>query len=121
MGKSQNIGRAELEILQFVQDHTPLTVREVANHFAETKGHVRTTILNVMERLRKKGHLTRKKINGVFLYQASLAMKTLTSDSRPRMALAFFILLLLGTIGILPWRIVAQNPLSQEELARLKE
>ena len=84
MRKSQNIGRAELEILQYVQDHTPLTVREVANHFAETKGHVRTTILNVMERLRKKGHLSRKKISGVFHYQPSVAkadlLQTLVGD-----------------------------------------
>src|SRR5436189_1921615 len=72
MPKGQNIGRGELEILQFVQEHHPITVREVADHFAETKGHVRTTILNVMERLRKKGYLSRRKRNGIFHYQPSV-------------------------------------------------
>lgn len=67
--KEQKVGRAELEILHFVQDHHPLSVRDVADHFAETHGHVRTTILNVMERLRKKGFLTRKKAGGIYQYE----------------------------------------------------
>jgi predicted transcriptional regulator len=69
MPKAQNIGRAELEILQFVQERHPVTVREAADHFAETKGHVRTTILNVMERLRKKGYLRRQKREGIYRYE----------------------------------------------------
>jgi len=67
--KEQKVGRAELEILHFVQDHRPVSVRDVADHFAETRGHVRTTILNVMERLRKKGFLTRKKTGGIYQYE----------------------------------------------------
>jgi predicted transcriptional regulator len=67
--REQKVGRAELEILHYVQDHHPVSVRDVADHFAEARGHVRTTILNVMERLRKKGFLTRKKSGGVFQYQ----------------------------------------------------
>src|SRR5688500_20176667 len=67
--KEQKVGRAELEILHFVQDHHPVSVRDVADHFAETRGHVRTTILNVMERLRKKGFLTRRKVKGVYRYE----------------------------------------------------
>jgi predicted transcriptional regulator len=61
-----------MEILRYVQDHPGVTVREVAEHFRQTKGHVRTTILNVMERLRKKGHLGRKKVDGIFRYEACL-------------------------------------------------
>ena len=67
--KEQKVGRAELEILHFVQDHHPVSVRDVADHFAEARGHVRTTILNVMERLRKKGFLTRKKSGGIYQYE----------------------------------------------------
>lgn len=67
-----SIGRAELEILQYVTEHHPVTVREVADHVAETKGHVRTTVLNIMERLRKKGYLTRKKVGGLFQYSPSV-------------------------------------------------
>ena len=67
-----NIGRAEMDTLRYIQDHHPLSVREVAAHVLATKGHVRTTVLNVMERLRKKGFLKRKKVEGVFLYSPSV-------------------------------------------------
>ena len=65
------IGRAEQDILRYIQDHHPISVREVADHLAETKGHTRTTALNIMERLREKGHLTRDKVEGVYLYSPS--------------------------------------------------
>ena len=82
--KEQKVGRAELEILHFVQDHRPVSVRDVADHFAETRGHVRTTILNVMERLRKKGFLTRKKTGGIYQYEPRVGkaelLRSLVSD-----------------------------------------
>ncbi len=68
MRRQANIGRAELEILHYIADHHPVTVREVAEHIAQTKGHARTTVLTVMERLRNKGYLTRQKVGGVFQY-----------------------------------------------------
>jgi predicted transcriptional regulator len=77
MRKQPNIGRAEMEILQFVNDRHPVRVREVAEHAARTKGHARTTVLNVMERLRKKGFLTRKKADGVFQYSPSVPKRDL--------------------------------------------
>lgn len=61
-----------MEILHYVTEHHPVTVREVADHVAETKGHVRTTVLNIMERLRKKGYLTRRKAGGIFQYYPSV-------------------------------------------------
>ena len=64
----KNIGKGELEVLQYIHDHHPATVRQVADHFALSKGHVRTTVLNVMERLRRKGFLTRKKSGGAYHY-----------------------------------------------------
>ena len=63
MGKraaAGTIGRAELRVLDYVQRHGPATVRQVADHFAETEGLVRTTVLNVMVRLWRKRHLTRR-------------------------------------------------------------
>jgi predicted transcriptional regulator len=69
MPRQPGIGIAELEILDFVQQHHPVTVREAAEHFAATRGHVRTTVLNVMVRLWKKGYLTRRRDrDGVYRY-----------------------------------------------------
>jgi len=72
MPRKFKIGRAELELLQYIQDHHPLTVRQVAEQFGEGKGWVRTTVQNVMERLRKKGHLSRRLAEGVYQYAPCL-------------------------------------------------
>ena len=61
----------EWEVLQYVIEHHPITVREVAEQFARTHGHARTTVLTIMERLREKGYLTRRKLNGVNRYSPS--------------------------------------------------
>ena len=117
MPKTQNIGRAELEILQYVQEHSGVTVREVADHFAATKGHVRTTILNVMERLRKKGHLSRKKVKGIFQYHPSVPkaelLKNLVQDFVERT--------LGGSITPFMTYLVQDAKLNEDELRDLKQ
>jgi predicted transcriptional regulator len=62
------LGQEEWEILRCVAEHAPATVREVADHVAETKGLARTTVLTVMERLRAKRVLQRRKSGGVYRY-----------------------------------------------------
>ncbi|MDZ4850493.1 MAG: BlaI/MecI/CopY family transcriptional regulator [Pirellulaceae bacterium] len=66
-----SIGQEELSVFQFVQSQDPVTVREVADHFA-SMGKARTTVLTVMERLRSKKLLTREKIGGSFRYHACI-------------------------------------------------
>ena len=66
--KRASLGQAEWEILRHVIEHHPITVREVAEYAAETRGQARTTILTVMERLRKKKYLSRRKQDGVYQY-----------------------------------------------------
>src|SRR5665213_1103414 len=64
------IGQSELDVLRYIQDHQPISVRDVAAHFARTKGHVRTTPLNVMDRLLSKGHRKRRRAGGVYQYES---------------------------------------------------
>ena len=68
MGRRVNLGRAESDILRFIADRHPVTVREVGAFLAETKGQTRTTALNVMERLREKGYLARESQDGLYRY-----------------------------------------------------
>jgi predicted transcriptional regulator len=81
---SSTIGQAELEILRYIQEHHPVTVRQVADHVSETKGHVRTTVLNVMARLVRKRYLVRRKQDGVYQYSprvpAGQVLRGLVSD-----------------------------------------
>ena len=71
------LGHLELAVLQYLADHHPITVREVATHFAETSGQARTTLLTVMERLRAKGYLKRRKTAGVHRYSPTVAIAAL--------------------------------------------
>ena len=67
------LGELELEVLRFVADHQPLTVGQAAKAFGVPRGLARTTILTVMERLRIKGYLERKKQGAVYAYAPTLA------------------------------------------------
>src|SRR5688500_4211809 len=71
MRKREKLGQAQLEVLRYVQDHHPATVRQVAEYLAGTRGLTRTTALNVMERLREKGYLTREPVEGIYHYSPS--------------------------------------------------
>ena len=66
------LGHLELDVLQYVSDHHPISVRDVAAHFAETSGQARTTVLTVMERLRAKGHLSRRKVGARHHYSPTV-------------------------------------------------
>ena len=117
MSPGPNIGRVELQILQYVQDHHPISVRVVAEHFAEQTGCVRTTILNVLERLRLKGHLKRKKIDGIYHY----------APSRPKgefvrlMVREFVERALGGSVSPFMAYLTQEARISDEELKELKK
>lgn len=68
MDPRPRVSPAELELLEYISDHHPATVREVAEHFAAVDGRARTTVLTLMERLRKKGYLTRRTVKGANQY-----------------------------------------------------
>jgi len=68
MRDKPGVGRAEGDVLRFIAERGAVSVTEVGDHLAATKGQARNTALTTMERLRKKGFLTRKKVDGVFLY-----------------------------------------------------
>ncbi len=63
------LGNQELLLLNYLADHAPLSVGEAAERFGKAHGLARTTILTMMERLRKKGRLTRERVKGRFEYQ----------------------------------------------------
>jgi predicted transcriptional regulator len=66
--KRASLGEQELAVLRFIAEHAPVAAREVVEKFAGEQELARTTILTKMERLRKKGFLTRRRMKGVFVY-----------------------------------------------------
>lgn len=64
-----SLGEQESEILRYIGEQPPVSVRDVAAQFS---GLARTTVLTMMERLRRKGYLQRVKLDGVFKYSAKV-------------------------------------------------
>ena len=63
-------GDQELALLTWLAERPATTVGEVADAYGTDRGLARSTVLTMMERLRKKGHLTRRRVQGVFRYSA---------------------------------------------------
>lgn len=66
--ESKTLGQLELEVLKIVWDKRGCSVPEATEVLVKQKGYARTTILTVMQRLHKKGFLSRQKEEGVFHY-----------------------------------------------------
>ncbi|HLV79603.1 MAG TPA: BlaI/MecI/CopY family transcriptional regulator [Chthonomonadaceae bacterium] len=115
--KPAPLGERELEVLRYVADHAPVSVRQVAEQFGQPRGLAHTTILTVMERLRHKGYLGRRKAPGAYLYspvlpRAELA-RTLVRD--------FVEKALGGSVGPLVNYLAEAQNLSPQELADLRQ
>ena len=65
------LGEQELALLRHVADAGASTVGEVAERFGAPRTLARSTVLTMMERLRHKGHLSRRLVDGVYRYRAS--------------------------------------------------
>lgn len=65
-----SIGEQELALLRHIADRGTATVGEAADQFGAARGLARSTVLTMMERLRVKGHLGRRMVDGVYRYRA---------------------------------------------------
>jgi predicted transcriptional regulator len=70
MGKP-SIGDQELALLHYLAEHGQASVGEVAAGFGEPRGLARSTVLTMMERLRGKGYLKRRQVQGIYRYSAA--------------------------------------------------
>ena len=75
------IGDQELSLVRHVADAGGATVGEVAAAYGEPRGLARSTILTMMERLRRKGYLTRRLVDGVYRYHARRSSAELTQGA----------------------------------------
>jgi predicted transcriptional regulator len=114
---TEPLGRLELEVLRYVADHPPASVREVATHFAETSGQARTTLLTVMERLRGKGYLKRRKVAGVHRYTPTVPQ----ADLLRRMVSEFVDDVLGGSVSPFVAYLSQSSLLSDDEARKLEQ
>lgn len=65
-----------MALLRHIADRDSATVGEAAETFGADRSLARSTVLTMMERLRRKGHLSRRMVDGVYRYKA----RTSTAD-----------------------------------------
>ena len=75
------IGEQELALLRHVADRGGATVSEVVEQFGAANGLARSTVITMMDRLRKKGYLGRRLAGGVYRYQARASSVELTQGA----------------------------------------
>lgn len=64
-----SVGEQELALLRHIADQDGATVGEAAEDFGVPRRLARSTVLTMMERLRHKGHLSRRLLDGVYRYR----------------------------------------------------
>lgn len=111
------IGDSELDLLRYIAEHGDCTVREASDHFGETRGWGRTTVLKTVDRLMGKGLLTRSESEGVFRYRSTMTV----AELERALVEQFFSRSLGGSLHPLVAYFDGQASVSDAELDELKE
>jgi predicted transcriptional regulator len=112
----RSIGDRELALLQFISAHRDVTVAEAVEGFAAPNGLARSTVLTMMERLRQKGHLARRQVDGVYRY----APRTAPSAAVRQAVHSFVERTLGGSVAPFVAYLSERSRLSAEEIAELE-
>jgi predicted transcriptional regulator len=109
------LGERELALLRWVAERGPVTVGEAAADFGALQGIARTTVQTMLERLREKKHLERRRRQGVFRYRSSLR----SSDLLRGLVRSFVEGTLGGDLEPFVAYLAERRELSPQELAEL--
>jgi len=82
--RKHSIGEQELALLRHIADRDGVTVGETADEFGASRGLARSTVLTMMERLRRKGYLGRRLVDGIYRYRARESSANLLKDAVQR-------------------------------------
>jgi predicted transcriptional regulator len=110
------VSQQELECLLYVAQNGPLAASAVWEGFGAPRGLARTTVLTVLERLRGKGHLGRRRHDGVYMYRALEEHRATMHRSVGQ----FVERALGGSISPFAAYLTDRTDLSEEELADLR-
>jgi predicted transcriptional regulator len=112
----QSIGEQELALLRHIADRGAVSVGEAADDFGAPRGLARSTVLTMMERLRRKGHLARRLLDGVYRYRARASSAELLKGAVQR----FVERSLDGSVGPFLAYLSEADDLSDDELQELE-
>ncbi|HVT60800.1 MAG TPA: BlaI/MecI/CopY family transcriptional regulator [Thermoanaerobaculia bacterium] len=117
--KPRSIGDQELALLRYVAEQgvDGVTVGQAAEGFGEARGLARSTVLTMMERLRGKRHLRRRRIGGVFQYSPTAG----TGEVLRGVVHSFVEKTLGGSVSPFVNYLAEEATVSDEELAELEQ
>lgn len=75
-----NLGELEKLVLNYLWEHGTADAKQVHDHFKRSRGGSLNTIQSTLDRLHKKGVLTREKQGHAYQYRAALDKKAFIGD-----------------------------------------
>jgi predicted transcriptional regulator len=112
----KTIGDQELALLRFVSERQQVSVAQAVEGFGLPRALARSTVLTMMERLRKKGHLRRRQIDGLYQY----APKTAPGAAVRQAVQSFVDRTLGGSVAPFVAYLAEREQLSDSEIAELE-
>lgn len=113
----QKLGEQELELLRFISGNAPMSVRDVVLRYGEPRNLARTTILTMMDRLRKKGFLQRELVEGMYQYSPQISQMEIING----LIQEFVDKTLAGSISPFVAYMMEQKDLSDDEINQLRQ
>lgn len=108
---------AQFEIMQLLWDATQgLTVAEIWEQICKEREVSRTTVLNLVDRLERRGWLDRQKVEGVFRYTPAIDRQSTEGQLAADFVGEFFN----GSPASFVLSLLGSNRISKSELQRLK-
>jgi predicted transcriptional regulator len=114
--RAARLGDQELALLTFIAEQGGATVGEVADRFGAPRGLARSTVLTMMERLRQKRRLTRRRVEGVYRYVSPTSRGDVLRD----VVQAFVEKTLGGSVSPFVAYLTESADLSEQEIAELQ-
>jgi predicted transcriptional regulator len=114
---ASSIGEQERALLRYVAESGGATVGQAAEGFGAPRELARSTVLTMMERLRRKGFLRRRRVEGVFRYSSPVSADELLHNAVER----FVTTALDGSVSPFVTYLAAGAELSATDVAELEQ
>ncbi|HEY1892328.1 MAG TPA: BlaI/MecI/CopY family transcriptional regulator [Steroidobacteraceae bacterium] len=117
MKQSPPISEAEWEIMNALWAHSPVSVNELTERLAPAKGWHPKTVRTMLNRLRRKGAVGHRVIEGMYHYHAAVSQESCTR----RAAESFIDRVFGGAITPMVAQLVRRRPLTTQEKRELRK
>lgn len=120
MGRKRELpplSEAQLEIMQEIWPHDEVTVSDVWQAINARRPVARNTVLTVMDRLEKRGWLTKRSIGKTHLYRAAVSERATLGDVAKRFVDTVFG----GSAESLVVALLDSKSLTKEEAQRIRK